>query len=187
MKFVKSQMPNLFHYLTVVTHNRFPVFLSDKACQLLVDAILRAKEKYPFKLVGYVIMPDHLHLLINPFDQNISAVMKQIKGAAAHEILEWMRSRETEPSLAKLKLNSPQKRAHQYALWLKEFFPVELWSLKFIQQKLQYIHNNPVRAGLCAHPADWKWSSYRAYFPHEPGSVPLDIDWQAYWKELPKV
>jgi hypothetical protein len=42
---------------------------------------------------------------------------------------------------------------------------------------------NPVRAGLCKHPVEWKWSSYRAYLPHEPGSVPIEIDPIAYWTE----
>lgn len=50
-------------------------------------------------------------------------------------------------------------------------------------QKLNYIHLNPVRAGLSKHPAEWKWSSYRAYLPHEPGSVPIEIDARGYWAE----
>ncbi len=45
------------------------------------------------------------------------------------------------------------------------------------------LHLNPVRAGLCERPAHWKWSSYRAYLPHEAGEVPIEVDWQAYWKE----
>ncbi|MBI3651258.1 MAG: transposase [Acidobacteria bacterium] len=184
---MKSQKPNLFHYATIVTHKRVQVFRRDKTCQFLIDAIAGAREKYPFKLIGYVIMPDHLHIIVNPLAHNIGTVMKQIKGVSAHDIIEWLRVEGHEKSLAKLKLENPQKRSHQYAMWLKEFFPVELWSLKFVQQKLQYIHNNPVRAGLCNHPAEWKWSSYRAYFPHEPGSVPIEIDWQAYWKECPEV
>jgi len=42
---------------------------------------------------------------------------------------------------------------------------------------------NPVRAGLCKHPAEWKWSSYRAYLPHESGTVPIEMDWRGYWSE----
>jgi hypothetical protein len=40
---------------------------------------------------------------------------------------------------------------------------------------------NPVRAGFCDHPAKWRWSSYHAYFPHEPGLVPSEIDWRWLW------
>jgi hypothetical protein len=59
--------------------------------------------------------------------------------------------------------------------------PCDLWSHKFIRQKLNYIHHNPVRAGLCEHPANWEWSSYHAYLPHEPGAVPIEMDWRGYW------
>ena len=177
----------MFHYVTVVTHNRIQVFRSHQACRFLVDALANAREKYSFKLIGYVVMPDHVHMIVNPLEQNIKIILKQIKGASAHHIIKWLRAEGHEKSLEKLKLDNPKKRAHQYALWLEKFFPVELWSFKFVQQKLQYIHNNPVRAGLCKHPADWQWSSYRAYFPHEPGSVPVEIDWQTYWKECPDV
>src|SRR2546430_13576463 len=44
------------------------------------------------------------------------------------------------------------------------------------RQKLNYIHLNPIRAGLCDHPAKWRWSSYHAYLPHELGAVPIEID-----------
>jgi hypothetical protein len=86
-------------------------------------------------------------------------------------------------SLKKLALEIPQKRGHKHALWQKEFSSIDLWSPKFIRQKLNYIHLNPVRAGLCKHPAEWKWSSYSAYFPHEPGSVPIEMDWRGYWSK----
>jgi hypothetical protein len=46
-----------------------------------------------------------------------------------------------------------------------------------------YLHLNPVRAGLCKHPSEWKWSRYRAYLPHDIGEVPIEVDWRAYWKE----
>ena len=85
--------------------------------------------------------------------------------------------------LRKLALAHPQKRQHTNAVWQKDPSVIDLWSHKFVRQKLNYLHLNPVRAGLCEHPAHWKWSSYRAYLPHEAGEVPIEVDWQAYWKE----
>lgn len=121
MKLYKSNEPNTFHYVTLVTHNRGPVFRSDEACQIFVDVPAEVREKFPYKLIGYVLMPDHVHAIVNNSNSTIS--------------------------------------------------------------ELNYLHLNPVRAGLCEHPADWKWSSYRAYLPHKPGDVPIEIDWQAYWKD----
>jgi len=66
---------------------------------------------------------------------------------------------------------------------LQDFSAIDIWSRKFIRQKLNYIHNNPVRAGLCDHPAKWRWSSYRAYLSHRPGEVPIEIDQRWLWSE----
>ena len=134
-------------------------------------ATTRLKE--PFKLIGYVIMPDHFHLLANPLDLDISIIVGRIKGRAAVAILNWLRSEGHSISLAKLALAKPLKTGKTHAVWQVEFAAVDIWSRKFVRQKLQYIHMNPVRAGSCRSPAEWRWSSFRAYFPHEPGSVPI--------------
>jgi hypothetical protein len=68
-------------------------------------------------------------------------------------------------------------------VWQKDFSSIDLWSPKFIRQKLNYIHLNPVRAGLCKHPAEWRWSSYRAYLPHESSDVPIEMNLRGYWSE----
>lgn len=128
-------------------------------------------------------MPEHVHLIINPLGRDISGVMNQLKSASARSIIDWLRNTNYVTSLKKLALDVPQKRGHTHAVWQKEFSSIDVWSPKFIRQKLNYIHLNPVRAGLCKHPAKWKWSSYHAYLPHEPDSVPVEMDWRGYWSE----
>jgi REP element-mobilizing transposase RayT len=181
MHLFKSREPNLVHYATAVTHNRVPVFRNDHACLLLVDAMATTRLKEPFKLIGYVIMPDHFHLLANPLDLDISIILGRIKGRAAASILNWLRSHDRSVSLAKLALAKPLNTGQTHAVWQTEFSAVDIWSRKFIRQKLEYIHLNPVRAGLCKHPAEWRWSSYQAYFPHDPGSVPIEVDLRWLW------
>jgi hypothetical protein len=75
------------------------------------------------------------------------------------------------------------KSGQTHAVWMKEFSAVDIWSRRFIRQKLNYIHMNPVRAGLCDHPGKWRWSSYQAYMPHEPGTVPIEVDKRWLWSE----
>ena len=183
MHLFKSREPNLVHYATAVTFNRVPVFKSDHACSLLIDALATTREKEPFKLIGYVIMPDHFHLLANPLCLDISIVVGRIKGRAAVAILSWLREEGHSKSLAKLAFKKPLKSGQTHAVWMREFPAVDIWSRKFIRQKLHYIHMNPVRAGLCDHPAKWQWSSYRAYLPHEPGEVPIEVDQVWLWTE----
>ena len=185
MRLFKSHDPNLFHYVTAVTYRRVPVFRSEKACSLFIEALAETRKRCPFKLVGYIIMPDHAHLIVNPSDSDISNLMRRIKGLSARRILDWLRSENHAVSLAKLALETSQKRKHAHAVWQKDFSSIDIWSVKFVQQKPHYVHANPVRAGLCEHPKDWQWSSYRAYYPHEPGTLPIEIDWQGYWKDEP--
>src|SRR6266496_6677248 len=59
----------------------------------------------------------------------------------------------------------------------------ELFIEALAETRRRYPDLNPVRAGLCDHPAQWKWSSYRAYLRHKLGSVPIEMDWRGYWSE----
>ena len=183
MKLFKSDQANTFHYVTTVTFKRVPVFRNDYACQLFVDSLAVTKSHCTFKLIGYVIMPDHIHLILNPLGRSISEVMRRLKSSSARRVVDWLRQDRFATSLQNLALDNPQSRSHTHALWQKGFSAIDLWSPRFILQKLSYIHLNPIRAGLCNHPADWKWSSYSAYSPHEGGGVPIEIDSRGYWSE----
>ena len=128
-------------------------------------------------------MPDHFHMLANPLKLDISVVVGRLRGRAAAAILSWLRTAGHLSSLAKLALPKPLKSGQTHAVWMKEFSAIDIWSRKFIRQKLDYVHMNPVRAGLTDHPAKWRWSSYVAYFPHEPGTVPIEVDLRWRWTE----
>ena len=221
MNLFKSKRENLFHYVTTVTFRRIPIFRSEQSCSLFLQAVREAREAKPFKLVGYVIMPDHAHLFINPLDLDIRQTMNRIKGRSANLILNWLKENNHASSLAKLEINdrrtsaSPKRseivegcnddqnknnddqnqnnegrladplvgrtpRPQTHSVWQKGFSSIDVWSEKFAIQKLGYIHANPVRAGLCDHPAKWKWSSYAAYFPHA-SEIPIEIDKRTHW------
>ena len=177
-----SKRENVFHYLTFVTFQRVPIFKSEAICQLFIDSLKETREAFPFKLLAYIIMLDHVHLIVNPASCDIEKVGKTLKGKSAKKILDWLRTNGQIESLAKLKRIYPKKRNHSFSVWQAGVKSVDLESHKFVQQKTNYTHMNPVRSGLCDHPADWRWSSYRAYFPHKSSEVPIEIDWRTYWQ-----
>jgi REP element-mobilizing transposase RayT len=181
MRLFKSREPNLVHYVTGVTYQRVPVFANEHCCELFIEALSKTRLTDPFKLIGYVIMPDHFHLLANPLNMDITSLAGRLKGRVASRILKWLRTGNKTRSLAKLALRKPLASGQTHAVWLQDFSAIDIWSHKFIRQKLNYIHMNPVRAGLCDHPAKWRWSSYHAYFPHEAGAVPIEVDWRWLW------
>lgn len=174
--------PQTFHYITSVTFNRVPIFRSEKACEIFVEQLSEVRKKFPYKLIGYVVMPDHFHLLVNLKDDDDSKFLLRLRGLSARKIIAWLKESNFISSLEKLKLKIPQKRQHTYAVWQKKPMVVEIYSHKFLRQKLKYIHLNPVRAGFCKHSAEWKWSSHSAYLPHKPVNIPIEIDWQPFWE-----
>lgn len=180
MRLFKSKEQNLVHYVTCVTYNRVPVFRNEEICSLFIEALSDTRAKDPFKLIGYVVMPDHVHLLANPIELDITKVVGKLKGRSATKMLKSLRAVNSVSVLDRLQPR-PLSSGQTHAVWLQDFSSIDIWSHKFLRQKLQYIHMNPVRAGFCDHPAKWRWSSYHAYFPHEPGRVPIEVDWRWLW------
>jgi putative transposase len=181
-KIFRSDKPNTFHYITMVSNSRYPVFDEDEYCRILADIVEEIRILHPFKLVGYVFMPDHAHMLINPLKPELSIIMNKVKGKSAKMILDQLKADGKKMSLKQLKLNDVKGRSH--AIWQKKSSMVDVVTSRFLQQKLNYIHQNPVRAGLCSDPIEWKWSSYRAYLPGFEGAVPIRIDWPSHWTKV---
>ncbi|MEQ1605570.1 MAG: transposase [Pyrinomonadaceae bacterium] len=171
---------NTFHYITAVVFNRTRIFQSAIICNLLIEVLLEIKTIHPFKLVGYVLMPDHMHLLINPRNPELSVILRKLKGKSARRIIDWLKANNYRSSLEKLRLNTVEQ---EFAVWQKGSFVVDLVSPKFLRQKLGYMHMNPVRAGLCDAPQDWRFSSYSAYYPAGV-DLPIEVEKHPFWNEV---
>lgn len=180
LRIFKSDEPNTFHYLTFITNRRVPIFCQDNACQIFVDVVKEIRQLHPFKLNGYVIMPDHVHMIINPLRPEISTILRKLKGKSAKLILDLLLDSNQLLMLKRLEISANDRR---HAVWLTRSADIDLVSGRFFRQKLNYIHLNPVRAGLCRDPLSWKWSSYRAYLPGFNGEIPLDVDVPSHWTE----
>jgi len=159
------------HYITAVTHNRVPVFNNEEACEIFFEQLREVKQLFPFRLLGYVLMPDHFHILLQLPDNDPEKFMLRLRGLSARKIIDRFKEAGLWKILLKLKVYL--KRKHRFAVWQPKPMIIEIYSRKFLEQKLNYIHMNPVRAGLCKHPAEWRWSSYQAY---QGGESPVEVD-----------
>ena len=123
-------------------------------------------------VVGYVVMPDNIHLLIGEPDQGTpSTVMQVLKQRFARQVL-----RRGGPSFALLaKSGHSQQQPH---VWQRRFYDFNIWSQRKRVEKLRYMHRNPVKDGLVAEPEHWEWSSYRSYAFQEEGRVKIN-QWPA--------
>ena len=163
------------HFATGNFHDRVPVFTRDDACQAYIDLIANKRQEWPFKLVAYVLMPDHFHLIVNPRDGRIRELTGALKSLSAQAIVHAV------PDLS-FKLAQPKPNQSEHQVWQESFKDLALWSDWMIWQKINYIHFNPVKEGLVKSAGDYHWSSFRSFYLHEK-DVPIEVDREWWWPE----
>ena len=169
-------------YITAVAKDRLPVFRTDAIKKVTCEALNAARRSGKFLIFAYVVMPDHLHLLTN--QPNASAdVLRYIKGITGRRVIDYLKEKNYQSSLAKLQ-HLDWKRKHKYSLWQKEKNVLTIFSEAMFMQKVNYIHLNPVRAGLVERATDYGWSSARIWqhCPMENEPLMVDID-QIRWRK----
>ena len=139
---------NDLHFITCSCYRRQPHLNTAERRDLFLGIIEEARLKYRFVVCGYVVMPEHFHLLMTePEVGDPSVVMKVIKERFARRVHHLCRP--TVPVASRI--------------WQKRFYDFNVWSTRKRVEKLCYMHRNPVKRGLVDHPENWKWSSFRAY------------------------
>jgi putative transposase len=161
-------------YITIVAKDRLPAFRSDNMKQVICNALAEARSSGDFLIFAYVIMPDHLHLLTNQPGTSAD-VLRYLKGITARRTIDYLRENNFESSLAKLRHNT-WRREHKYSLWQKEKNVFSIYSETMFMQKVNYIHLNPVRAGLVERSIDYRWSSARIWQQCPDDDEPLSVD-----------
>ena len=161
-------------YITIVTKDRLPVFRTDQMKAVLCRAIHEARNSAGFLLFAYVIMIDHLHLLTSR-PTTTSNVLRVLKGLTARRVIDYLKENNHLSSLAKLE-HQEQERNHRYSLWQTEKNVLPIFSEGMFMQKVNYIHQNPVRAGLVERATDYRWSSARIWQGCPSEDEPLLVD-----------
>ena len=170
------------YYVTVVTKDRLPIFHKDRLKEILVRALNEARMSAGLLIFAYVIMPDHFHTLVGS-RREPSEVLRFINGISGRRIIDFLKEGGFESSLKKLR-HATGRREHKYSTW--DHHP----NLKLIStenafiEKANYIHMNPVRAGLVERPQDYRWSSCRIWQRCALEGEPLlmDLDQIAWHK-----
>lgn len=146
------------HFITCSCYRRLPLLDSAGSRSFFVKILGEVRDRYEFALTGYVVMPEHVHLLIGePTNGTPSTVLQVLKQRVSRS------SNRADPSGAIL----PQ-------FWEQRFYDFNVWSQKKTFEKLQYMHMNPVKRGLVSHPKEWPWSSFSFYSNGEKGLIRID-------------
>ncbi len=163
------------HELTFCCHQRLPLLGKDRSRQWFVEALLRARERWQFELWAYVIMPEHVHVLLCPVlpEYDISNVLKAIKLSVARRAIRLLHALRS-PLLQRLKVTWPTGRV-EYRFWQQGGgYDRNIVKPNVVLASIAYLHDNPVRRGLVELATDWRWSSARWYA--ELDDVVLEMD-----------
>jgi putative transposase len=147
---VRYQKTGDLHFITVSCYQRRPYLGSASARNLFQHSLETMRVRYDFFVSGYVVMPEHVHLLISePKRAGLSTAMQA------------------------LKLSVTVQRSER-PFWQSRYYDFNVFTDRKRIEKLRYIHRNPVMRSLAAGPEDWAWSSFRHYATGEMGAVEIE-------------
>lgn len=145
------------HFITSSVIYWTPIFTRDDYFRVLVDSLSYCVSEKGLLVHGYVIMPNHFHMMCSQSERELSAVICDIKSFTSRQIADKL-EQDGRSSWLKAMSSSRLHRRAQVKVWQDEFHPEEVRTKRFFNQKLEYMHNNPVRAGFVDDPAEWKYS-----------------------------
>lgn len=171
---------NLRHYdhdgrarfVTFNSHRNIPVFTSDIVNQIVVDTIFSVCRERRLRLLAYVVMPEHVHVvLVPPLSAKLGPIIGEMKFSSAMKIHELLNEHGS-PVVDRLQAVRDGKT--KFCLWQRRCYDRNCRTEAEVWEKVTYCHNNPVRRGLVRRAEDWRWSSYCYY--QRSDNMLLEID-----------
>ena len=156
------------HFITFSCYERRPFLQSKRAKNLFVRVLSEVRARHGFRLVGYVVMPEHVHLLIDEAAKALPAKIIQVLKQRVSRRLRGKR-RGVRGQLALPFAGLAEHRR----FWQRRYYDFNVYSEKKLREKLDYMHENPVKRRLVSHPRDWPWSSW-TFYERGSGLIPMD-------------
>ena len=148
------------HFLTFSCSGRRPNFSAPPIYDLFLNRLEETRYRFDMRIYAYVIMPEHVHLLVSESD-------KETLANAMHF----------------LKLSFTKTLGYKGSFWEKRYYDRNIRDANEFDEKLGYIHRNPVKRGLCLRPEDWPWSSFCAWALGEIHIVEVESEMAAARRE----
>jgi REP element-mobilizing transposase RayT len=166
-------------YFVTATLSGFVELLHEEGyARIIVRKLDFYREKFEFKLLAYVVMPHHIHLVLQPgLKGSISDIMRDFKKRTAKEIIDRLKE---EKRTDVLRVFAEAARKHhpnenrEYQVWEDRFDDVAVYSDEVLRTKIEYIHNNPVKAGLAENQGAFLYSSARNYHCGDHSVIRVD-------------
>ena len=151
----RYQTEGHYHFLTFSCYRRLPYLNNDHSRITFLNTLEHLRQRHRFFLFGYVLMPEHVHLLLTePKIHSLSTTISVLKGETS-KLLKGTRPK----------------------FWQSRYYDFNVFTQPKFVEKLRYIHRNPVERGLVEKPEDWPWSSFRHWLTGETGAVEIESHW----------
>lgn len=155
----RFQNTGQLHFLTFSCYHRLPYLGDPRNRDLFEEALSRIRGRYSWAILGYFVMPEHVHLLVNePGSGHLAQAIQALK-------------------------LSVSVRRSERPFWQERYYDFNVYSAEKQAEKVEYIHRNPVTRGLVVNPEDWKWSSARHYATGLEGTVEIESFWTGWRRE----
>jgi putative transposase len=159
---LRCQNSGHYHFVTFSCYQRLPLLARGNAYDIVVRELEKIRRSYGLAIAGYVLMPEHIHLIASePTNSSL---------AVALQVLKQQTSRKLKSS------EIPQ-------FWQRRYYDFNVYTAAKIVEKLKYMHRNPVRRGLVTSADGWPWSSFRHYATGEQGTIEIESHWTAQRRE----
>ena len=149
------------HFVTFCCYHRRRLLTTNESRRIFESALERVRRTFKLRVYGYVLMPEHVHLLLSePQQDTLADALKSLKQGVSRRLI-----------------------GDAQHFWQKRYYDFNIRDYPQFMEKLRYIHRNPVKAGLCERPEDWEWSSFRHYATGREGRVEIESEWTARKRE----
>jgi putative transposase len=158
------------HFITFCCYHRRRLLETPQSRDFAVQILSEARAKYAFALVGYVIMPEHVHFMIDETPTLLPAAVVQV---FKQRVSRFMRGEQGE-AFGQATPQSANGNAELHRFWQRRYYDFNVYTREKLKEKLDYMHANPVAEKLVAHPQDWPWSSW-SFYATGNGLLKMDV------------
>jgi putative transposase len=154
--------PEAPHFITSTIVEWLPIFTTSACCDIVVRSLVYCRERKSLRIYGWVILDNHFHAIVA--GPELARTIADLKKFTAREILVQLKRERRDWLLNQLRyFCATYKRASEHQVWQEGVHPQSIISDEMMLQKLEYLHNNPVKRGLVASPEHWRYSSAHAW------------------------
>ncbi|MEK6570342.1 MAG: transposase [Bacteroidota bacterium] len=165
------------YYITTTGVEWCDVFTAIPYSDIIIDSLKYCIIHKALHLHAYVVMPNHAHYILSTDERkSLSDIMRDLNTHTSREITRLLKA-ESRHDLLKVFSDAAKLdgRGNQFKVWQEGFHPIALATHDFVAQKLNYLHNNPVRKGYVVRPEQWRYSSARNYILQDESVIKVEF------------